>query len=136
VTAYDRLMVEAIQREGGFARIHCHGNIKDILGDIAATGCVGLDPIEPPPQGNVSLGYVRERVGEQMVLFGNLEASDIEFLPTDQFAERVKTALDEGTAGAGRGFVLMPSSCPYGRELPIQALRNYEAMVEAVESGT
>jgi len=133
VTVYDRLMVETIQAEGGFARIHCHGNIKDILDDIAATGCVGLDPIEPPPQGNVSLRYVRERVGDQMVLFGNLEASDIEFLPTDQFAEKVKIALDEGTAGTGRGFVLMPSSCPYGRELPIQALRNYEVMVEAVE---
>ena len=133
VTAYDRLMVEAIQSEGGYARIHCHGNIKEILDDIAATGCMGLDPIEPPPQGNVSLRYVRERVGEQMALFGNLEASDIEFLPTDQFAEKVKTALDEGTAGPGRGFVLMPSSCPYGRVLPIQAMRNYEVMVSAVE---
>ena len=133
VTAYDRLMVEAIQRHGGFARIHCHGNIRDILDDIASTGCVGLDPIEPPPQGNVSLRTVRERVGEQMVLFGNLEASELEFLPTDQFADKVKRALDEGTAGKGRGFVLMPSACPYGRLLPAQAVRNYEVMVEEVE---
>ena len=133
VKAYYRPMVEAIQREGGFARIHCHGNIREILDDIAATGCMGLDPIEPPPQGNVSLRYVRERVGEQMVLFGNLEASDIEFLPTGQFAEKVKQALDEGTAGSGRGFVLMPSSCPYGRVLPSQAMRNYETRVSAVE---
>jgi hypothetical protein len=85
----------------------------------------------------VSLRYVRERVGKQMTLFGNLEASDIEFLPTDQFAEKVNIALDEGTAGIGsgvaRGFVLMPSSCPYGRVLPVQAMRNYEVMVGAVE---
>ena len=38
-------------------------------GHIAATGCVGLDPIEPPPQGDVHLAYVREQVGRQMVLF-------------------------------------------------------------------
>ena len=133
VTAYDRLMVESIQAEGGFARIHCHGNIRDILDDIAATGCVGLDPIEPPPQGNVSLRYVRERVGRQMVLFGNLEASDIEFLPTDQFAARCRSRSTKAQPAPGVASCCMPSSCPYGRELPIQALRNYEAMVEAVE---
>jgi len=49
-------------------------------------------------------------------------------------ADRVRQALDEGTSGTGRGFVLMPSSCPYGRVLPAQALRNYETMIEAVEA--
>jgi hypothetical protein len=44
----------------------------------------------------------------------------------------MQRALDEGTRGPGRGFVLMPSSCPYGRVLTDRALRNYEVMVEAV----
>lgn len=129
VTDYDRQMVAAIQRHGGFARIHSHGNLRAILDHIAATGCVGLDPIEPPPQGDVSLRYVRERYGRQLVLFGNLEASDIENLDTATFAERVKRALEEGTTGPGRGFVLMPSACPYGRVLSARAMRNYETMI-------
>jgi hypothetical protein len=66
-----------------------------------------------------------------MVLFGNLEASDLENLPSAGFREKVCAALAEGTGG--RGFVLMPSSCPYGRVLTAQALRNYEVMVEEVE---
>ena len=130
VCRYVTPMVRAIQRHGGFARIHSHGNLKAILDDIAGMGADGLDPIEPPPQGDVELRYVRERYGKDMVLFGNLEASDIENLPTPQFAERVRRALDEGTAGDGRGFVLMPSSCPYGRRLSPLALRNYETMIE------
>jgi hypothetical protein len=28
----------------------------------------------------------------------------------------------------------MPSACPYGRELPEQALRNYESMIELTEA--
>jgi len=36
-------------------------------------------------------------------------------------------------ASKGRGFVLMPSSCPYGRKLPPLALANYRKMVEIVE---
>lgn len=133
VVPYDKPMVAAIQKYGGFARIHSHGRLREILHHIAATGCVGLDPIEPPPQGDVELKYVREKYGDQFVLFGNLEASDLENLPTPQFEKKIITAIREGTSGRGRGFVLMPSACPYGRVLSKRALANYEKMVEMVE---
>jgi hypothetical protein len=132
VTEYVRPMVEIIHRSGGFARVHSHGRLRHILDEICATGCDALDPIEPPPQGDVELSYVRQKYGGQLVLFGNLEITDIENLPTDQLAEKVKRALDEGTAGSGRGFVLMPSASPYGRHLPVHTLKNYEAIIEIV----
>ncbi len=134
VCEYVRPMVSAIQRCGGYARIHSHGNLAAILDDIAALGADGLDPIEPPPQGDVELGYVRDRYGRDLVLFGNLEASDIQTLPPDRFAEKVRRALDEGTRGEGRGFVLTPSSAPYGRRLSPFTLRNHELMIELAES--
>ncbi len=134
VCRYVTPMIEAIHRHGGYARIHCHGNIKAILDDIVAMGADGLDPIEPPPQGDVELGYVQKKYGKELVLFGNLEVSDIENLPTNCFAEKVKRALDEGTAGEGKGFVLMPSACPYGRQLSSLTLRNYEKIIEIVEA--
>ncbi len=133
VCRYVAPMVKAIQKHGGYARIHSHGNLRAILDDIATMGVDGLDPIEPPPQGDVELAFVRQRHGKNMVLFGNLEASDIENLPTRLFAEKVKRAIAEGTSGNGRGFVLMPSACPYGRELSSLAIRNYETIVEIVE---
>lgn len=132
-TRYVTPMVEAIQRYGGYARVHCHGRIKEILDHIAATGCVGLDPIEPPPQGDVELSYVRRKYGQQMTLFGNLEVSDIENTPTPEFSRKVRRSLREGTEGTRRGFVLMPTSAPYGRKLPDLTLRNYEAIMRIVE---
>ena len=133
VVRYDSPMIRSIHKYNGFARIHSHGNLKDILDDIVSTGCMGLDPIEPPPQGDVELSYVRERYGKELVLFGNLEISDIENLPVVEFEKKVYQALEQGTSGEGRGFVLMPSACPYGRELSIQSLRNYEKMIEIIE---
>jgi hypothetical protein len=133
VVNYDTIMVQSIQAAGGFARIHVHGRLRDILDDIVATGCVALDPIEPPPQGDVELSYVRKKYGRQLVLFGNLEVSDIEMLPANQFESKVWQALREGTEGSGRGFVLMPSACPYGRKLSSLTLRNYEKIVEIIE---
>ncbi len=134
VVRYVEPMIRAIHAHGGYARIHCHGRLKNILDMIAGMGADGLDPIEPPPQGDVELRDVRRRHGRQLVLFGNLEIADIETLPTPRFAEKVKRALDEGTAGRGRGFVLMPSAAPFGREVSALTIRNYETIIRLVET--
>ena len=133
VLGYDKQIVDIIHKSNGYARIHSHGRLKDVLDFIAETGCMGLDPIEPPDQGDVELKYVRDKYGKQMVLFGNLEATDLENLPTDQFAEKIKIAIEEGVSSDGRGFVLMPSACPYGRTLNDNILPNYEKMIELAE---
>jgi len=133
VTPYVKAMVDAIHATGGFVRVHSHGRLKNVLPHIAATGCDGTDPIEPPPQGDVTMAYVRERCPD-WVLFGNLESSDIENVSADEMRAKAETALREGTAGAGRGMVLMPSAAPYGRVLSEKAFRNYSAILDAVES--
>ena len=107
--------------------------MRDILDDIAGMGCDGLDPIEPPPQGDVALWEVRERYGENMVLFGNLEASDLVNLPASEFESKIRQALEEGTKGPGRGFVLQPSACPCGRQITARIAGNYHRMVELAE---
>ena len=129
VVRYTGPMVAMIQKHGGFARIHCHGRLRNILPHIAAMGAVGLDPIEPPPQGDVTLAEVREQYGRQMVLFGNIESSDLENLGAAEFEVKVRTALREGTAGQGPGLVLMPSAAPYGRTITPRTLANYQTMV-------
>lgn len=134
VVRYTGPMVKAIQAHGGFARVHSHGRLQGILDLIAGMGADALDPIEPPPQGDIELREVRQRYGQQMVLFGNLEANDLELLPPAQFEEKVKRALDEGMSGTGRGFVLMPSASPYGRTITPQVMQNYECMVRLASS--
>lgn len=134
VVRYTKPMVKIIQKHGGYARIHSHGRLKDILPHITEMGASGLDPIEPPPQGDVQLIDVRQDYGAEIVLFGNIEASDLELLTPDQFEVKVSQALREGTAGQGRGFVLMPSACPYGREISSQTISNYETMVRLAKN--
>ena len=60
--------------------------------------------------------------------------ADIENLPPDRFEQKVRRAIDEGAAGEGRGFVLMPSAAPYGRTITPQTMRNYETMIRLVQS--
>jgi len=88
-----------------------------------------LDPIEPPPLGDVELADVRREYGDRLVLFGNIEIRDIEIAPPDEFERIVAKSLEDGTAGEGRGFVLLPTACPIGREVTERALTNYRTMV-------
>jgi hypothetical protein len=134
VVRYTGPMIKIIQGCGGIARVHSHGRIKNILPHIAAMGADAIDPIEPPHQGDIELSEVRTLYGNQMVLFGNIEITDIENLEPFEFEKKVRKALIEGTAGKGRGFVLMPSASPYGREISAKTMTNYETIVRLAEN--
>ncbi|MEJ2704508.1 MAG: uroporphyrinogen decarboxylase family protein [Sedimentisphaerales bacterium] len=129
VVRYTGPMVEMIQKHGGFARIHCHGRIRAVLDYIAEMGATAIDPIEPPPQGDVELSEVRRRYGRELVLFGNIEFADIEHAEPAEFEKIVAKALKDGTDGEGKGFVLMPSSAPISRTISSKVMANYETMI-------
>jgi hypothetical protein len=133
VVRYTGPMVRMIQATGGFARVHIHGRTRKVLDSIVAMGAAAIDPIEPPPQGDVELSWVRREYGRDLVLFGNIEVADIENMPPAAFGKQVRQSLADGTAGNGRGFVLMPSASPFGRRFGPYTLQNYEALIRIAE---
>lgn len=133
VLNYTGPLVQTIKKYGGYVRIHAHGCVRNILDYVVKMGADAIDPIEPPPHGDVELRDVRAKYGRQLVLFGNIEITDLENMPADKFRETVKRSLNDGTSGEGRGFVLMPTASPYGREISARTLKNYEIMIEETE---
>jgi len=134
VVHYTGPMVEMIQKHGGFARIHCHGRISAVLDYIVGMEAAAIDPIEPPPQGDVELADVRREYGDNLVLFGNIEYADIEIVEPAKFEKIVEKSLKHGTQGKGRGFVLMPSAAPIGRKITPRVMTNYKTMVRLATS--
>ena len=134
VVKYTGPMVEQIKKYGGFVRIHAHGCVRNIMDYIVNMGADAIDPIEPPPHGDVELKYLRKRYGKQLVLFGNIEITDIENMPCEIFRKTVKQSVADGIYGEGRGFVLMPTASPYGRNISENILRNYQIMIEEAEN--
>lgn len=129
VVRYTGPMVEMIQKYGGFARIHCHGRIRAVLDYIVEMNPTAIDPIEPPPQGDIKLSEVRRRYGKELVLFGNIEFADIEHTEPAEFEKIIAKSLKDGTDGEGKGFVLMPSSAPISRKVNSRIIANYQTMV-------
>ena len=136
VVRYTGPMVEMIQKHGGFARIHCHGRIRAVLDYIVEMGPAAIDPIEPPPQGDVELAYVRRKYGKDLVLFGNIEFAAIENTEPAEFEKLVEKSLKDAAAGQGKGFVLMPSSAPISRKITPRVLTNYQTMLRLAANFT
>ena len=124
---YTKPACDVIRRHGGYPRIHSHGRLRGII-DMIVDMAAGMDPCEPPPQGDMELSEIRA-AAPGLTLFGNIESSDLENLEASKFDAKVRKALEQGPDANGSRFVLMPSACPYGREITKLTMTNYETMV-------
>ncbi len=127
-------MIAALKKAGAFVRIHSHGNVSGILGEVIKSGADGIDPIESPPDGDITLAEVKQRFGDRLVLFGNIELHELEGSPSERIRELVKAAIHEGKPGGK--FILMPTSTPINSPLKPLTLQNFKVMIEtALEYG-
>jgi len=129
VVPYDREMNRAIRESGNWPRLHCHGKIRNVLDLIAATEPAGLDPCEPPNQGDIELDEIKRRIGGRVCLMGNVELRDLEGCTPPQVRQIVKRRMEQGKAG-GR-YVLMPTAAPINVPLSPRTEANYLAYLEA-----
>jgi uroporphyrinogen-III decarboxylase len=130
VVPHVKKMVELIHARGGKARLHCHGKIGRVLDMICDTGVDGLDPCEPPPDGDIELTEVKRRCfGRKVSVWGNLELKLLEQALPGQVREEVRRVMEQ--AKEDGGFVLMPTAAPINIPLSPKTEANYRAFIEA-----
>ncbi len=110
VVRYDKEIVRLLHRYGGKARLHSHGKVKNVLDLILKMDIDAIDPLEPPPDGDITLKQARDILGERVVLVGNIEERLFEIGTKDEIEIAVRTAIEEG---ANKGpFILCPTAMP------------------------
>ena len=110
VTSYDADLVDLLHRYKAFARIHSHGKVKSVLNSFRNMRIDAIDPLEPPPDGDVELKEARRILGNETTLLGNIEERLLEIGSRDDVERQVKKAMEEGASG-GR-FILCPTAMP------------------------
>lgn len=103
----DKPLVDLIHDAGGYVWVHSHGRMRRIIERFMAMGVDVLNPIEPPPMGDITLAEAFETVGERMALEGNIETHDLMTASEEELRGEIRAAL---VAGRGRRFILCPSS--------------------------
>jgi hypothetical protein len=127
VTVYLVDICRMIRMAGGIPRIHCHGKIGRVLDQFARTDALALDPLEPPPDGDMDLAAVKKQYGRQFCLMGNLELRELENAEPQRIDQLVRQAISD--AGRGGGFILMPTAAPINIPLSPRTEANYLQMI-------
>jgi len=132
VLPYDGELMRLIKETDpdSIIHVHCHGRVGRLLPLFLQMGVDSTDPVEPPPQGDVTMAGARERVGDRMTLYGNIQFSEMETETPDVIEEKVRRAIEEG--GKERTF-LYPSAGPHQQHsarFTANAIRYIEAGVK------
>ena len=130
VTKYDKELISLIHSYGGFARLHCHGRIEKVLDQISSMSPDALEPIEQPPDGDIELRDIKQRVGNKITLMGNVEERCFEVCSREEMDNIVRRAIEEGAPG-GR-FVLLPTAMPFTTPLKQRIKEN---IIQYIDSG-
>jgi uroporphyrinogen decarboxylase len=110
------------------SHLHCCGFSKELVKMCAEeTDLDVIEPLEPPPQGDVDLKEIKEKYGKKLVLKGNLQTSRV-MLSDVKTVEREAIKCIED-AGEGGGFVLSTGD-QCGRDTPHE---NIFKLVEVCE---
>ena len=106
---YEKELIEMIHRQGSFAAVHCHGKVREVLPRMLGMGVDLLDPVEPPPSGDVEFVEAKEIVDGKMTLAGNIEFDDLE----RKSGEEIKALLEKQFSDGRKDHVFIcPSAHP------------------------
>lgn len=128
VVRYDKPLHDAIHAIGGFVHVHSHGRVNKVLEDFADMGADVLHPVEAPPLGDTPLAEAKRRVGDRLVIEGNVEISRLLDEEPQAFRRRIQQTVADGKPG-GR-FVICPTASPYPVELSDRAVQNYLTLID------
>jgi len=97
VIKYEAPLWQMVRQGGQIVWVHCHGRINTVIDDIVAGGAHLLDPVEPPPQGDIDIAEAKRRAAAgPTTLIGNIEQSDFRQRSPAEIETLVKYAICEG----------------------------------------
>jgi uroporphyrinogen-III decarboxylase len=121
ILPYDREYVAAVEGAGLPVLFHNCGYAMPFLESYAEMGCRAFESLTPPPNADGDLAEAKRRVGDRLVLVGNLD--QINLLRRGSRPEIERAARDAVLAGKpGGGFVLSTADHLYD-ETPIDNIR-------------
>ncbi|MBN2583832.1 MAG: hypothetical protein JXL80_12265 [Planctomycetes bacterium] len=134
VVRYDKPLHALMHETGGLVRVHCHGSLGKVLEGFVEAGADMVQPVEGPPEGDITLREAKRLVGDRLTIEGNVQIARIYEDKPEGFRRLVEQTVADGKPG-GR-FVLCPTASPYTLQLSERAVSNYLTLIDvALEQG-
>ncbi|MCK4418726.1 hypothetical protein KAV79_02865, partial [Candidatus Aerophobetes bacterium] len=135
ITPYQHKLVKMIKEAGHLSSIHCHGKVRKVFHEFLVIENDILEPLEPPPQGDITLKEALDRADGRMSLMGYIQDQDLYTSTPGEIRKKVRLIcrLVRGKIG----YIMSTTATPYMFPPPERFVRNYIEFVEAAaEYGT
>jgi len=129
VLKYDRELFDLVHKYDKPVQVHCHGRVRTVLKKMKDMGVDATDPLEPPPQGDVTPIEALDITDGAMTIVGNIEFRDLVRKNRREIKSLTLELLDRTE---GRSLILASSDNPISG-VSDQMLENYLVMLETVE---
>lgn len=123
IVPYLKGVIDGYREMGYYTIKHTDGNIMPILKQMADCGPDAIHSLDP--QGGVEIPKVREIIGDNIALVGNVNCGLLQTGTDEECRADVLRSLREGMA-TGKGYIFSTSNCAYTG----LALERYEMMLD------
>ena len=125
----ERSIIDFVHEQGDIpVHAHCHGKVRHALTRCIERGVDYTEPVEPPPDGDITMAEAKRLVDGRMALGGNVECRILCNESEETVEQATRAAFDGGTYR----FVLRPTEGP-SPELTEREFRNYMRMIDVWE---
>ena len=129
VQEQERTIIAAIRAQSSVAvQVHCHGRVRHALERTIARGADYTEPVEPPPDGDITMAAAKALAAGRITLGGNIECRVL----CNEDEDRTEAAVAAAFAGGKERFVLRPTEAPTPAYGPRES-RNYRRLVDLWE---
>jgi len=129
VQEQEREIIERIHaKSSAVVHIHCHGHVRHALQRVIERGGDYTEPVEPPPDGDITMAEAKELAAGRVTLGGNVECRILCNEPEDVVEAATRAAFE----GGKQRFVLRSTEGP-SPQISEQEFRNYMRMIDVWE---
>jgi uroporphyrinogen-III decarboxylase len=116
------------ENSDAIAHIHCHGRVRDALPKMIDRGGDYTEPVEPPPDGDITMTEAKKIAHGRITLGGNIECRIL----CIESEDAVEAAVEAAFEGGEERLILRPTEGP-SPVLTEQEFRNYMRLIDVWE---
>ena len=132
VVPYQSRLVELVHDFGYPVSLHCHGRVREVFPYILECGFDVVEPLEPPPQGNIDLKGLRQAAGKNISLMGYIQDQEFYLLTESEMRSRVREIA--ALIGQDTGYICCPTATPFQHPPTAVFVANYLAFLDEAEA--
>jgi uroporphyrinogen-III decarboxylase len=128
VQPYEETVIKRAHDAGAVVHVHCHGNVCSTLEQTIARGADFFEPVEPPPDGDITFAEAKKIAAGRMTLGGNIEARVLE----NGTLEEVEAACRRAFEGGKERMVFQTTAGPI-KPISPEVAANYHKLLDVWE---